>query len=73
MKQYICIVTNEFSDIQNNFINSISFHTSYMDANDYGNERCNSLKGESDFFIYRNVSLSEEDFLNENQKNILPF
>ena len=73
MLQYICVVTNENESRKDNFIHSISFHTSYMEANEYANEITKSLNGESDFYIYRNLALLEDDFLNQNLDKLLPF
>ena len=73
MLQYICVVTNENESIKDNFIHSMSFHTSYMEANNYANEIIKTLSGESDFYIYRNLALLEDDFLNQNSEKFLPF
>lgn len=73
MLQYICIVTNENESPKHQFVNSISFHTSFEDAESYGNEIISTLNGESDFFVYRNLTQKEDDFLSLNLENELPF
>lgn len=73
MLQYICVVTNENESIKDHFIHSVSFHTSFSDANDYGNDVIKTLTGKSDFYIYRNIGAVEDDFLDENEDELLPF
>lgn len=73
MLQYICIVTNENESPKHDFVNSISFHTSYEDAESYGYEVMDTLSGESDFFVYRNLTQKEDEILYLNSENDLPF
>lgn len=73
MLQYICIVTNENESPKHAFVNSISFHTSYEDAESYGYEVMDTLSGESDFFVYRNLTQKEDEILYLNSENDLPF
>lgn len=73
MLQYVCIITNENESMNDNFIHSISFHTSYDEANTFADKYIKTLSGMSDFFIYRNLDKETDVFLNQNTENSLPF
>ena len=73
MKEYILVITNENASIKDRFIHSLSFHESYSEANEEANEIIKALAGMSDFYIYRMTDANIEQFLKENEDDLLPF
>lgn len=60
MKEYICIVTSELASYKNDYISSMTWHTSFEEAVSYGKSEVDILRAypaSADFFVYKSIEI----------------